>query len=98
MVNYRYEIGRALVFYRPGSAPGLSVNGDAMKVGDLIKAPPCPDRPRDCECFFCYHESTRIGLIIGARADNTPWNWIIEFDCGEWEMSSAECEVISEGR
>jgi len=68
-----------------------------MKVGDLVKAQPCPKAARDCGCFFCHHKSSRIGLITGTRADNAPWNWIIEFDCGEWEMSTAECEVISEG-
>lgn len=66
-----------------------------MKVGDLIKVEKCCDII-DCGCFFCYNKSSCIGLVTAERDNNPPWLWIVEFDCGEWELSSGECEVISE--
>ena len=69
-----------------------------MKVGDLVKVEKCRDIS-DCECFFCYHKSSGIGLVTSMQNDILPLPyWNVEFDCGEWELSSAECEVISERR
>ncbi|MAG26733.1 hypothetical protein CMI47_14420 [Candidatus Pacearchaeota archaeon] len=68
-----------------------------MKVGDLIKIKKCRDIS-DCGCFFCYNKSNRIGLVTRMDDSNIPFCWVAEFDCGEWELSSAECEVISESR
>ena len=68
-----------------------------MKVGDLIKVKKCSDIP-NCECFFCYHKSSCIGLVTTMAQDNLPFRWVVEFDCGEWELSDIEGEVISESR
>jgi len=68
-----------------------------VKVGDLVRVKKCNDIP-NCECFFCYHKSNRIGLVTSVTDDNPPWRWVVEFDCGEWELSPVECEVISESR
>ena len=68
-----------------------------MKVGDLVKVEKC-DNVINCECFFCYHKSSCIGLVTAETDDNPPFRWVVEFDCGEWELSSVECEVISESR
>jgi len=65
-----------------------------VKVGDMVKVKKCSD----IIDFFCYHNSSCIGLVIDTADDNLPWRWIVQFDCGEWELSSAECEVISESR
>jgi len=37
-----------------------------------------------------------IGLVTKESDDNLPFRWAVEFDCGEWELSESECEVISE--
>jgi hypothetical protein len=68
-----------------------------MKIGDLVTVKKCTDIS-DCGCFFCHHKSSRIGLVSSEADDNPPWRWVVEFDCGEWELSSTECEVISESR
>ncbi len=68
-----------------------------MKVGDLVKVEKCRDIS-DCECFFCYHKSSCVGLVTGRVNHNDPWRWVVEFDCGEWELSEAEGEVINEAR
>ena len=68
-----------------------------MKVGDLVKVKKCSD-VIDCGCFFCYHKSSRIGLVTSCVNHNVPFCWVVEFDCGEWELSEAEGEVINEAR
>ena len=66
-----------------------------MKIGDLIKVEKCSDIP-NCECFFCYHKSSCVGLVTGKATDNPHPRWVVEFDCGEWELSNAEGKVISD--
>ena len=63
-----------------------------MKVGDLVQVPRCGDII-DCECFFCYHKSSCIGVVV--RRDRH--QWVVMFDAGEWELGEWEIEVISEG-
>ena len=62
-----------------------------MKVGDLVKVRACSEEKEACECFFCYHGSNRMGLVIadeGMSADEEGYRcgWWILFDCGEWEV------------
>ena len=64
-----------------------------MKVGDLVRTPKCGDII-DCECFFCYHKSSCIGLVV--RRDIH--RWTVLFDAGEWELAEFELEVIGESR
>ena len=68
-----------------------------MKVGDLVRVKRCIDIP-NCECFFCYHKSNRIGLVLGEERNNPPFRWVVQFDCGEWELRDTEGEVINENR
>jgi len=65
-----------------------------VKLGDLVSIRECSDTV-DCECFFCHHSSSRIGLVTGPAEYN---QWHVMFDCGEWELSDGEAEVIYEGR
>ena len=74
-----------------------------MKIGDLIRAidPHCHGGP-DCFCFFCSHDSNRIGIVL-ERLNETNVNhsagyWEILFDVGEWRLYGVEAEVISESR
>jgi hypothetical protein len=67
-----------------------------MKVGDMVKVEKCSDSPLICACFFCYHKSNRIGLVIGEERNNPPFRWVVQFDCGEWELRDTDGEVISE--
>jgi hypothetical protein len=75
-----------------------------MKVGDLIRAKGwrrCRQED-DCFCFFCAHESNRIGLVIERLneegVNHSAGYWEIMFDVGEWRLYGAEAEVISESR
>ena len=75
-----------------------------MKVGDLIKAvgsDSCSNDP-DCFCFFCAHESNRVGIVIERLnekgVNHSAGYWSIMFDVGEWRLYGAEAEVISESR
>ena len=74
-----------------------------MKVGDLIKAVDshCDNSP-SCFCFFCAHESSRIGVVIErlneANVNHSLGYWEIMFDVGMWRLYGSEAEVISEGR
>ena len=72
-----------------------------MKVGDLIKVTPetCSSIKISCFCFFCAHESNRIGLVIErlneANVNHSAGYWEIMFDVGEWRLYGSEVEVIS---
>jgi len=72
-----------------------------VKVGDLVQVPKCGDII-DCECFFCYHKSSCIGVIvrrdIDDDVDHPVHRWVVMFDAGEWETDSWQIEVISESR
>ena len=71
-----------------------------MKVGDLVRVEACPGI-RDgfilCECFFCNHDSNRIGVVIEDTGASDPY-WLVQFDCGAWHATRDEVEVISENR
>ena len=74
-----------------------------MKVGDLVKVVECPpyysssSTNEECECFFCFYESSRIGIVKEQDEHRRGCQmWIVQFDCGEWELSNDEAEVISE--
>ena len=72
-----------------------------MKVGDLVKVADCPRAPPagECECFFCFYESSRIGVVKEQDEYRRGCQmWIVQFDCGEWDLANDECEVISESR
>ena len=68
-----------------------------MKVGDMVRVQKCHDII-SCDCFFCYHKSNCIGLVIGEERNNPPFRWVVQFDCGEWELRDTDGEVISESR
>jgi len=73
-----------------------------MKIGDLIKADcaACVDEP-GCACFFCAHDSNRIGLVIervNTEVKHSSGFWSVMFDVGEWRLYGTEIEVISESR
>ena len=72
-----------------------------MKVGDLIKVTSC-EGGHGCGCFFCYNESTGIGIVLthlneeGVKHSDGYWSAI--FDVGEWRIYGTEAEVINESR
>ena len=74
-----------------------------MKVGDLLKVRICFEGKLHCDCFFCEHNSNRVGLVL-ARTYQGPAldaGWNVLFDCGEWEVFDSDfkhgnVEVISE--
>ena len=35
-----------------------------MKVGDLVKVSACFEGKLHCECFFCAHNSNRVGIVV----------------------------------
>jgi len=71
-----------------------------VKVGDLVKVEECRGNQDGfilCECFFCNHNSNRIGVVIedtGAAG----CLWLVQFDCGGWRVYRDEVEVINETR
>ena len=72
-----------------------------MKVGDLLKVRICFEGEFDCDCFFCAHNSNRVGLVLARTGIDAGWN--VLFDCGEWEVFDSDfkhgnVEVISEHR
>lgn len=69
-----------------------------MKIGDLVKVANCPPYANgECECFFCFYESSRIGIVKKQDEYRRGCQmWIVQFDCGEWDLSNDEAEVISE--
>ena len=69
-----------------------------MKVGDLVKVADCPTYSRDdCGCFFCFYDSSRIGVVKEQEEYRRGCQmWTVQFDCGEWELANDEAEVISE--
>ena len=80
-----------------------------MKAGDLIKvvggmSPSGETRtcPEDCFCFFCAHNSSRIGIVIERLNEegvkHSSGYWSVMFDVGEWRVYGTEAEVISESR
>ena len=79
-----------------------------MKVGDLVKVSLCFEGKLDCECFFCEHDSNRVGLVIADQQmspDQSGFRsgWQVLFDCGEWEifpsdLESGDVEVINGDR
>ena len=94
-----------------------------MKVGDLVKVNEAPDGcdptcagtlpgNDECGCWFCSHNSTRMGIIVkklGPRRDPLGTiaphaapafggYWSVLFDAGEWRLYGKELEVISESR
>ena len=75
-----------------------------MKPGDLIKVisdPQCKPKT-DCFCFFCAHESSRIGLVIERLneegVNHSAGYWEIMFDVGECTLYGVVAEVINEIR
>jgi len=79
-----------------------------MKVGDIVKVSPCFEGKLHCDCFFCYGDSNRVGLVIAddrmtPAEDGYRFGWQVQFDCGEWEVFPADVDcgdvkVISESR
>ena len=74
-----------------------------MQVGDLIRAVDshCDNDP-SCFCFFCAHESNRVGRVIERLNEegvhHSAGYWEIMFDVGEWRLYGVEAEVISASR
>ena len=80
-----------------------------IKIGDLVKIKDCPrpiQHPQGeipCLCAFCAYGSNRIGVVverITAQEDPHLARWVVNFDFGEWNVSSlditsGEVEVIS---
>jgi len=87
-----------------------------VKTGDLIKIRECfPEQERhwdrdSCDCFFCNHESSRVGVVMEYHTheitdDDEVENehWDVLFDCGIWQVylsdiASGEVRVVSESR
>ena len=78
-----------------------------MKPGDLVKIKhDCDKLPFGigCHCFFCSHNSNRIGLVltrVGGIADDGGISdelWTVLFDAGEWDVAEYEIEVLNESR
>jgi len=77
-----------------------------VKVGDLVKVGPCFEGKLDCECFFCEHDSNRVGIVMeddrmSAAEEGYRCGWWVLFDCGEWEifpsdLENGDVEVIHE--
>jgi len=69
-----------------------------MKVGDLIRVPPCTNDNHSCGCIFCDKNSTRIGIVISSdsRAYINPGHLEVKFDIGIWSLTPDEVEIISE--
>jgi hypothetical protein len=83
-----------------------------MKVGDLVRIPPCtnsmgqvPGHP--CTCFFCWGKCSRIGVVTDVEDPmDGPYSrkYRVMFDIGPWTFSEREIqdptliEVISESR
>ena len=70
-----------------------------VKVGDLLKVRACFEGKLHCDCFFCAHNSNRVGLVLARTGIDAAWN--VLFDCGEWEVFASDfkhgnVEVISE--
>ena len=62
-----------------------------MRVGDLVKVVPCSRDKVECECFFCAHDSNRVGLVLAEQhisPDQSGFRsgWQVLFDCGKWEV------------
>jgi len=73
-----------------------------MKIGDLIRVPSCPPREMgSCPCFFCAHNSKRIGVVYNASYIGSIKTWEANFDIGKWtfnEHNINKVEVINESR
>jgi len=71
-----------------------------MKVGDLIRAinPPGCSLYQQCSCWFCYNDSTRMGIILEKLScgANGKGYWEILFDAGRWRLYGSEIKVIPE--
>ena len=63
-----------------------------MKIGDLVKMPDCPPpKLGKCPCFFCFHESSRIGVVTGHFVDGREYVWNVHFTgAGPWEILDSE--------
>ena len=63
-----------------------------MKIGDLVKMPDCPTpKLGKCPCFFCFHESNRIGVVTGHFVDGREYVWNVHFvGAGPWEILDSE--------
>ena len=80
-----------------------------MKVGDLVrvKGDDTCYSGEWCGCWFCTHNSTRIGLVIKkhgidtgpltvvAAHDPPGGYWTVLFDVGEWRQYGLELEVLN---
>ena len=64
-----------------------------MKIGDLVKMPDCPP-PRwggSCACYFCFHKSSRIGVVTGNFWEGREYAWKAYFSgAGGWEFLDSE--------
>ena len=71
-----------------------------MKVGDLVRIPPCtnsmgqvPGHP--CTCFFCCGKSSRIGVVTDVmNSQSSAWRrkYKAMFDIGPWTFSEREIQ------
>ena len=73
-----------------------------MKPGDLVQVPTCePDTYQSggtaigCKCWFCHHNSNRIGFVLGPAVDEL---WEVAFDQGVYVLSDGEATVLNEDR
>ena len=69
-----------------------------MKVGDLASVldDTC-ENGHWCSCWFCYHNSTRMGIILeklSCGQDGTGY-WDILFDAGAWRLHGSEIKIIN---
>jgi len=72
-----------------------------MQAGDLVKVKrDCARLPFGigCHCFWCRHDSNRIGLILTRAGGMEDELWTVLFDAGEWDVAEGEIEVLNENR
>lgn len=69
--------------------------GEEMKVGDLVRMPDCPPpKLGKCPCFFCFHESNRIGVVTGNFWEGREAVWNVHFvGAGGWEFLDSEFDT-----
>jgi len=73
-----------------------------VKVGDLVKVTnqTCgPAGPQDCGCWFCWNDSSGIGVIVtrlnGEDLQHSGGYWAVLFDAGEWRLYGIEMNILS---
>jgi len=65
-----------------------------LSVGDLIQLDrqACDDA---CTCFFCYHNSSGMGIVTDAWiGEDDLQSAIAQFDCGPWSLMPVDYRLV----